>query len=393
MPPEPYIAIQRVGLVTPLGPSPWSTFTALLNGSTTADRLAALPQNVTSPTAIAHATAACAGARFASPDPALALAESVARQALEGTNIQDLHLVLGCSKGAILSLLPPDNAPLNTPPRIPEAAAIGPFASLASHLRARLNIPTAPTHSITAACASSLAALHHARELLLSGTAQSALVVTVEAALHPVFSETYSRLGVLAPTDPIEAHRCTPLDRSRTGFTLCECAAAVLLTSHDSPPHFSFPLLAKTAVATEPFHLLKSPPVFETTRNLTEAVRTDTPLALVHPHATGTQDNDAAELAAIEQALADDARGLPAYASKGAIGHPLGSSGLVNLVLACIVARARRRPPMPWLIDPIDSPLQLGNAPVPLRNGLHILLSAGFGGHAAAASFLVREPD
>ena len=392
MPSEPDITIQGLGLVTPLGTSPWSTYTALLSGKTTADRLEALTPDVVTPTAIARATAACTGARFAAPDPALVIAEAAARQALAGSTPPDLHLVIGCSKGAFLSLLPPEHAPLTAPPRSPEAAALGPFAFLARHLRTRLNIPTATTHSITSACASSLAALHHARHLLLAGDTSSVLVVTAEAALHPVLAETYARLGVLAPTDPVSAHRCTPLDSNRAGFTLCECAAAVLLTRTDLPPDHALPKLAKTAVATEPFHLLKPPDIFRATQALTEAVRIDAPLAMVHPHATGTQDNDAAEIAAFEQALGQDARGLPVYASKGALGHPLGSSGMVNLVIACIAARALRRPPMPWLAAPLESTFQLGRASVPLREGQHILMSAGFGGHAAAASILVRKP-
>ena len=77
------------------------------------------------------------------------------------------------------------------------------------------------------------------------------------------------------------------------------------------------------------------------------------------------------------------------YACKGAIGHGLGVSGLAALVLACLCARAGRRPPMPWLTEPIDSPLAPSRDARFARNAnassTQAVFAAGFGGHVAGA--------
>jgi 3-oxoacyl-(acyl-carrier-protein) synthase len=63
----------------------------------------------------------------------------------------------------------------------------------------------------------------------------------------------------------------------------------------------------------------------------------DRPVDLFHAHGTGTVQNDAVELAAIESVVArgkDSDRPI-VYSHKAAIGHSLGASGLLSVVLNC----------------------------------------------------------
>ena len=64
-----------------------------------------------------------------------------------------------------------------------------------------------------------------------SGEICQALVVAVEASVHPLFISSFRRLGVLAP----EGHGCRPFDRRRGGFIVSEAAAAVCLESLEEP--------------------------------------------------------------------------------------------------------------------------------------------------------------
>jgi 3-oxoacyl-[acyl-carrier-protein] synthase II len=81
------------------------------------------------------------------------------------------------------------------------------------------------------------------------------------------------------------------------------------------------------------------------------------------------------------------------YAVKGAIGHALGSAGLASLVIACLCAQVGRRPPMPWLEQPMNrSPLPLEPSSRALLGGgladpktTQAVFAAGFGGHVAGA--------
>jgi 3-oxoacyl-[acyl-carrier-protein] synthase II len=273
-----------------------------------------------------------------------------------------------------------------------------------------------------------------------TGSRRRAIVITAESALLPLFIHSYRRLGVLAPTNQgPAAYVARPLDRDRTGFQLADLAAVVVLervdcpdaTAPAAPPskiqnhqspitnHKSkTPLtLLATAAAAETYDLIRPDPDMPALRRMAQQFFLLARPDLIHLHAPGTADHDAFELNAIAAALekaesgrrkaegtkTPDVRGAMAwtlppsdfplppslYAVKGAVGHGLGAAGLVSLVVAALCARARQRPPMPWLQNPLQvsdsfTPLHALAHPLPPRS-THALFAAGFGGHTAGA--------
>jgi len=399
---SPRAAIAGLGLVSPLGRSLWATARALDAGRTTTDILDKAQQEIDSDTdpathpavaltrdaAMLTQTVGAVG-RVApwAEDPAIELADLAIREALfdatgasDPGNAQGVRTIVASSKGAVLTLID-DRWKANRN----GAAVLGAHEWLAHRLRRRLGLGN--TTSIVAACATSAAALHQARCEIEAGEHERILVVGVEAALHPIFAHSYKRLGVLAPIDPLRAHRPRPLDERRAGFTLVEIAAAVLLERENLTGHRRRGVLLGSAIGTEPYDLVRPAPVFRSLSScVSRAVPRGTRLELIQPHATGTVDNDPRELAAIAEAL-PEAHGAPVYASKGALGHPLGASALVNLALGCAAATFRRRPPMPWLVEPIPCAFDLTSAAQPVSPGAQLITSAGFGGHVGAVCF------
>ncbi len=376
------VAITGLGLVTPLGVTPWSTFAALLDGRTTADRLDEIDETIDA-TTLAQATGGCGRARFSPVDPAIEIAERAARDALfeafpEGAP-EPVRTIVASSKGAVVALI---NALSRAPHEHHEPAALGPHGWLCDQLRRRLNLGA--TTSVVAACATAAAALHQARMEIVSGEHETVLVVAVEAALHPIFVESYRRLGVLAPIDPPALHRARPLDAERCGFTLNETGAAVVLQREGVHPRPQAALTG-SALAAQAEDIVRPTGGFRVLQRLIREVAAG-PIAAVHPHAPGTDANDAAELAAIGEVL--DA-GAPAYALKGAIGHSLGASALVSSVIAVIAGRAGRLPPMPWIRKPVDG-LPVSPGGTAIEGGEHLVLAAGFGGHVGALTISVR---
>ncbi len=400
------VRVAGAALVTPLGRSVWETLTALLAGRTTADRVRRLADELPAdaapdPATLAKATAAVAQPSGADEDRAAMLA----RLAIEQLDapLAGAALYVGASKGAMLSLLDALDRDAAPPLRAVEAAAFGPCAALAGAL-APLG-PFGAIRCVVAACASGLAALDRAARDLRAGLVERAVVVSVEASLHPLLVASYAQMGALAPTSPLEAHVCRPLDRSRQGFTLCEAAAALLLEADDSPcasqpaqqpsaRALTGRVLA-TACAAQPHDVVRAPQRFTALAQLARRLVADAgrpPLQLVQPHATGTVDNDERELTALAQALGPQADGLPVYASKGALGHAMGASGLVNAALGLAMARAGRRPPMPWLDRPVETPFALSRKATPLAPGAQLVVAAGFGGHLAGAVIQADPP-
>lgn len=381
----PTVWITGVGLLTPLGNSAWETMRALLDGRTITDRLDRLTEPI-SAEQIIRGTGAIADARHGSGDPAAGLAlralhEAITSAGLAAADLATTPIVLASSKGAISALL--------DPMRSRDAATLGPHGLLSSLIRSRTGAPCCRT--VVAACASGLVALDHAVRMLRRGEAERVAVVAVEASLIPLLMHSYRRLGVLPPLTA-QGYRCRPLDRRRCGFTLTDQAAAVIL---DARAPFTSPRSAATGAAVrllgvralcEAYHLIRSPPNSVALANLSRwACREMGRIDILHPHATGTVENDEAEMIIHSQALGERAEATHAFALKGAVGHGLGSAGLASVVIAAMIARCSRVPPMPWLNDPIATPLRL--SPEGARGSFrrHAIFARGFGGHVAAA--------
>lgn len=387
------VRISGLGLVTPLAVGAWPNFAAALAGRTLADRVPKL-ETWTEPLPRVLAIGGVATARFAAEDPAIDLAETAAREACgeAKVSLRDLPTWLGTSKGAAAGHAAAAGRLLGGPEAHPvrpsdaETVALGPHATLARGLARRLGVRIAD-HRV-AACAASLVALDAAAHEIASGRVSHALVVTAEATLLPLFVHAHARLGVLAPFDDYVGR---PLSTARRGFVLAESAAAVVLSAEEGD--FAGTELVATAVAADGFDLIRPAPGMPALRHVAEAVIRGVPLACLHPHAPGTAEHDPAELAALA-AVATAAGSSPeVYAAKGAIGHGLGAAGLSSLVLAALSARTRKRLPMPWIQEPLNSPLNLSPETQPLSEGLHAVFAAGFGGHVAGASLRCAAPS
>lgn len=393
------VVITGVGLISPLGYGAWSTFRALLGGATVADRLDNLEPD-TDPTPLAQAVGGVSCARHSATDPAVELAERALREAANeaGADPAGLPTWMGTSKGAVATLTHAAAQHHGTGTVSPEAAAagvLGPHGYLSHKLAQRTGI-NVQSH-IVAACASGLVALHNARLALQQpGGPARGLVVSCESALLPNFVASYRRLGVLAPTTR-DGYTARPLDTARNGFVLGEVGVAVMLEA--LPPHTApgpgHTQLLHTAVATDPGDMIRSDPAMTELRRVADALSAHAPgpFAALHPHAPGTANHDAAELALLNQTLGDPQHRPSVYAVKGALGHSLGASGLVSLVCAALCARTRKRPPMPWLHNALAAPgLDLTPHATALAPGPHAVFAAGLGGPVAGAS-LQRVTD
>jgi 3-oxoacyl-[acyl-carrier-protein] synthase II len=303
---------------------------------------------------------------------ALALARSVT----SGLRIdRDAAVVAGTSKGSIEEWFSTSDNPL---PGL-SAAGLGDIAAtLAADFRTR-----GPVLTLSAACASGLHALVRGAMLIQSGETRQALVVATEASVHPLFLGSFQRLGVLAKPGA----GCRPFDRNRTGFYMTEAACVVLLEASD-PSNASAPLcVERFALGGDATHLTGGDPDARLLRHLLNKVIDGGAVDLVHAHGTGTELNDDAELAAVESSLRGCQRPTVLYSHKAALGHSLGASGLLSIVLNCQSHATGTIPPNVRTTDPL--PAKLVSIPQtvtrrPVRRS--VAIAAGFGGATAVVS-------
>lgn len=360
-----YIIISGIGLISPLGYSAWETFANLLSGMTLPDRMRELPDNL-HPIEIARVTGSIGISHGSSTDPAVELAERAIREACTQAQVrpEGLPVITGASKGAVTNW---HKEPLNV--------VLGSHGYWAWELTRRLKLGS--VKNIVAACASGLYAVHHARQMLLAGKAKRVLVVTAEAALLPHFIASSQRLGILAKLTK-EDYIGRPLDEKRDGFMLSQVGAAILLEASDQPQAGQWEL-CDTAVACEAYDMIRPAPGMPALSHIANELIGNREIDLLHPHATGTRDQDPQELAVYRKHVPH----ADVYANKGALGHTLGSAGLVSLVLACLCAKTKRRPPMPWINTPIEPSIKADFQHGDYRT--HAIFATGFGGHVAGA--------
>lgn len=359
----PFPVITGVGLVTPLARTAAGTWDALIRG-----------RHVTGHTRLEPAS-----------DDGLPRVASLAVEAVAeavhhaGWPPSTDAAVVGCtSKGPVEDWLatpaaPSDNANGGGGRSDLDRLGFGMGTFSAAVARARGGGP-GPVLTVSAACAGGLQALARAALLIRAGEADRVIVVAAEASVLPMFTASFARLGVLPPPGEL----CRPFDVDRKGFLMSEAAAAICLERADVA--LGTPLVAVVgfALGADASHLTGVDPAGVALRRLLGGLCHD--LDLVHAHGTGTELNDAAELAALSAGLPDGGAGTSLYSHKAGLGHSLGASGLVAVVLSCLAHSAGQVPPNCNTRRPMPAALQLSPTAVRRCVRRSVTMAAGFGG-------------
>ena len=313
-----------------------------------------------------------------------ALALHVANDVLGTTPSADTALIVATSKGEIDAWLLGTAGGIDPTKRFRGALdglRIAGLAEISGAVARELGIG-GPVLTVSAACASGLIALIRGVLMLRSGEAGRVLVVAAESSFDPLLLASYRRLGVL--TDA--AVGCRPFDRDRRGFFVGEAAAAVMLEPGENGVGID-----NFAIGSDAVSITAADPSGQVMRRLIQRAANGRGLDLVHAHGTGTELNDPIELAAIDSALSDFGP-VPVYSHKCSLGHTLGASGLVSVVLNCIAHSRGLIPPNSRTPNPLPSRNAI-ICPTPLSRPIRrsMAITAGFGGSAAAVTLQTRS--
>jgi 3-oxoacyl-[acyl-carrier-protein] synthase II len=196
--------------------------------------------------------------------------------------------------------------------------------TLHSELAAAISIEhgiRGPWQLISNGCVASLDALGLAGMAIRSGLAPRAIVVGAEMPLCPAILQSFRQSGVLSGRDRLDVY-----GEATDGFILAEGAAAVALepASSGSSVH---QLLGYQAGSDAWDTMALAPQDKSILPELLRKLASTCPAAtLICPHATGTLECRELELALLPS--------TPKLPLKNAVGHTLGASGLLELVLA-----------------------------------------------------------
>ncbi len=238
----------------------------------------------------------------------------------------------------------------------------GQIWQIGRELGLRLGIEAAPV--ISAACASGLIAVIQGAMRIVSGELEQAVIIG-----YDLLSEFV--VGGFASLRSLCADTPRPFDRegqiSLGGWAVCCDAAHITAPSREG--------VGLQAVI----------------RQLARQANMQLPLSIggIIAHGTATLYNDAMELYVFEQLVQEK---TPLCSVKGALGHSLAASGIIEVLLAWQSLKERVLPPTVGLQNAEESRCQLsGTAALPLAASSVLTTNSGFGGINAGLLLEQRE--
>ncbi|WP_329284862.1 beta-ketoacyl-[acyl-carrier-protein] synthase family protein [Streptomyces sp. NBC_01455] len=270
-------------------------------------------------------------------------------------------------------------SPALVPMLIPNMAAGEVLLDLGAH---------GPSLATETACASGASALATARHLLLAGLCDIAVAGGAEAAVTPVITSGFQRMGALSARtgDPGAASR--PFAADRDGFVIAE-GAAVLVLEREADARArgrrAYARLAGVGLSSDAHHPTAPAPggvhaEVALRAALAEADLRAADVDHVNAHGTSTPLNDLTEAELIGRVLPH----RPSVtAPKGVLGHSLGAAGAIEAALTALTIHRSTVPPIANLTaDNLAFDLDcVTERPRTQRVRAAVSQSFGFGGH------------
>jgi 3-oxoacyl-[acyl-carrier-protein] synthase-1 len=236
---------------------------------------------------------------------------------------------------------------------------------------------TGPAMAVSTACSSSAKVFASAQRMLAAGLIDAAIVGGVDTlCLTTLYG--FNSLGLLS------SQPCRPFDAARSGISIGEGAAFVLLERAPELLPANAVLLLGMGESSDAHHMSSPHPQGLGARiAMQQALRSagleSGDIDYINLHGTATQSNDAAEGMAVQAVFG--AHTTPCSSTKGATGHTLGAAGGLEAVF-CALALQHGLLPGGVHTEALDGRLEvdylLHSQTRPLR---HVLSNSfGFGG-------------
>jgi 3-oxoacyl-[acyl-carrier-protein] synthase II len=251
-----------------------------------------------------------------------------------------------------------------------------------------------PCSAVATACASAANAIGDSFRLIQSGDAELMITGGSEAAITHMGLGGFASMRALSTRndDPTRASR--PFDRDRDGFILAEGAGILILEAEDLARRRGARIYAELlgyGLSADGWHITAPD---EEGRGAARSMKACLKSAQLPPdavdyinaHGTSTPLGDLAENRAMKQVFGAHARRLQISSTKSQLGHLLGASGGVELIISALAIHTGILPPTINLDHPGDGcDLDyIPNVARETRVDTVMSNSFGFGGHNAS---------
>ncbi len=280
----------------------------------------------------------------------------------------------------------PDKVSAFTIPKLMVNAASG-YVSIQYGLRG-------PNTAVATACASAANAIGDAFKTIQYGEADIMVTGGTEAAITEMGIAGFSNMKALSERndEPVKASR--PFDLDRDGFVLSEGAGLLVIEEIEHAKARGARIYAELlgyGASADGGHITQPDENGTGAANAMGRALADggvrpEQIAYINAHGTSTPLGDQAETKAVKKIFGEHARRLSISSTKSQLGHLLGASGGVELILTILAVRDGVVPPTINLDTP-DPGCDLDYTPKEARQreiAVAMSNSFGFGGHNAS---------
>lgn len=244
-------------------------------------------------------------------------------------------------------------------------------------------------------CPSGLDAVAAAANQIAGGTIDIALAGGADAPISPLLFGSFVRSKTLAPGGGDIAAACRPFDRQRAGFVLGEGSAILVLEDVDRAIARGARIYGEIAGAgsgrDRPTYVGDTDPSGQGFAAAIESALSDAGMScfdidLVSAHAPGISTTDLAEVRALQSVFGSRRSAVPVTSIKGALGHPLASAGVMQIITGLLAAQHSRIPATVNCEEP-DAECRLDvvrETPRYARTNATLVTSHGFAGNTTA---------
>jgi 3-oxoacyl-[acyl-carrier-protein] synthase II len=251
-----------------------------------------------------------------------------------------------------------------------------------------------PNAAVATACASASHAIGDAFRLVRSGEADVMITGGSEAAVTPLGMAAFGAMRALSERNDDPAAASRPFDSDRDGFVLSEGAGILVIEELQRAQARGARIYAEMlgcGATADGSHITQpDKDGVGAARSMTLALQDGqvdpSEIDYINAHGTSTQLGDQAETTAVKTVFKEHAHKLSISSTKSQLGHLLGASGGVELVLTVLAIERGVIPPTINYQTP-DPRCDLDYTPnEPRQRDVRVAMSNsfGFGGHNAS---------
>lgn len=250
-----------------------------------------------------------------------------------------------------------------------------------------------PNFCVSSACASGNHAIGEAFSNIVARRSDIMITGGAEAALTPIGLASFCAARSLSTRNDNPQGASRPFDRDRDGFVLSEGAGVLVLEEEKRAKKRGANIYAELlgySATDDGYHITAPLPDGNVAAAAMKLALTDAGIETekidyINAHGTGTELNDIAESAAIKFVFGRRAYKIPISSTKSSLGHLLGASGAVELIICVKAINKSTVPPTINLENPDERcDLEMDFVPLSARQAkVNIAMSNsfGFGGH------------